>query len=329
MMQRRVFSAPGLDSPVSSFGARHQYATTLECGETLHQQLQRGLTERAKGGPHEQQRSAPLRLRNTRSCAIMHSSLEDPLTDYKTLEPMRPRLKFSQRRYHLTDGYKCFDQDTIVVDTRDQLSKTKNGLARSSTGSVTYSDTHRKKLELDAQELTRILAHEGVPGGGYSWTPAKLKRVFMERTGRTGVWSHYEVPFVEFLSAFPKTFCTFNHDEYVQLQKKGKPTVLDTGEDVLIRLARARDHGYVETMHEVQGAKLYHHDLLYRAPSNDAVPAGTLGRACMGVSPPAVLQELQRHRVKAHFQPFSCDGVSTRSPTGWAHGETSFDQTCR
>eukprot|EP00928_Gymnodinium_smaydae_P048193 TRINITY_DN32211_c0_g1_i1.p1 TRINITY_DN32211_c0_g1~~TRINITY_DN32211_c0_g1_i1.p1 ORF type:complete len:341 (+),score=37.75 TRINITY_DN32211_c0_g1_i1:115-1137(+) len=287
-MLPRSVSAPGLDATESPFSRvrgnsdyqsartqhlwRHQEDTLG--GETFHQQLQKSLGERSRGGPREHVRSFPHRLRNTRACEILHSSMHDPLASYKTLERAMPRLKSSQHRYHLLDGYKVFDQDTICMSTRDQLLKTKNGLLRTSTGSATFSDTHRKKVQLDVQELVRILAHEGWPGGGHGWTPKKLERIFIERTGRPGSWAHYEVPFLEFLSLFPKTFVFFNHRQFIKLAQGRNHAVLDEGDEAMIRLSMARTHGHVDTMHEVEG------------PNKRQ---------------PFVEEELRTHRMKATF----------------------------
>jgi len=273
-------SAPSLESTKKSFfeGSRQLSVTHLsEFGETVHQALQKSLGQRSNGGPFEHIRTAPFRLRNTRSCDIVHSSMEDPLASYKTLEPLHHHYKYGQRRYHKDHGYKCFDTDTIVVAARDHLLKSKTGLLRTSTGSVTYSDTHRKKLELDGQELTRIVAHEGIPGGGHAWTLPKLERVFKERTGRVGFWNHYEIPFIAFLRSFVKTFAFYNHGEFVKLLNTRKPTVMDDFEDVLVRLAKAREYGFIEQTTNIVG------DGLQRQ-----TPVG--------------LPELKRHRAKITFR---------------------------
>jgi len=242
----------------------------------------------------EQTRSAPFRLRQTRGCDIVHSSMHDPLTSYKTLEPLRPRLQTTQRRFHLTDGYKCFDQDTICISARDQLMKTKDGILRTSSGSVVYSDTHRKKVELDVRELARILAHEGIPGGGHAWTVKKLERVFRERAGRCGSWAHYEVPFREFLLAFPKTFQLFKGGECVRVLHANRPLVLDESEAALVRLAKARENGHIDTLMQVCGTgHKQAEELAQKFPNYDWYCESH-----------ATKHELKRHRIKAAFQQF-------------------------
>eukprot|EP00931_Biecheleriopsis_adriatica_P116888 TRINITY_DN92472_c0_g1_i1.p1 TRINITY_DN92472_c0_g1~~TRINITY_DN92472_c0_g1_i1.p1 ORF type:complete len:307 (+),score=37.84 TRINITY_DN92472_c0_g1_i1:68-988(+) len=221
--------------------------------ETWHQTMQRSLSERDRGGPHEQMRSKPARLRSTRSCDILHSSLEEPLAGYKTLEPLRPRWPSTFRRLHLNDGIRVRDCDTVVVSARDQLGKTKKGLVRSSSGTVTYSNTHRMKVELDVHTLAEILG-DGVPGGRHAWTPSRLEFEFVHRTGRPGAWNHYDVGIIPFMLLFPKTFDLFgpSHD-YVRLTRKISTTVLDNIEDALVRLARSREDGSVQhTLTEAQ-----------------------------------------------------------------------------
>lgn len=245
-------------------------------GETQSQRLQRVLSDREKGAPREQIRSPAARLRKTRSCAVMHSSMEEPLNDYKVLQPLRPRATGTFRRFHLTQGFRVVDQDTIVVSARDSLLKTKTGVLRSSSGTVTYSHAHKLKLELDTQELAKILS-DGVPGGGHMWTLSKLERFFRERTGRAGCWADYDVGIKAFMGLFPKTFELFGPSgEFVNLRRK-VPTILDDFEEAIIRLARARETGVLER------------DLITDAGSVDSVNG-------------LILPELKSNRFKAVYQ---------------------------
>jgi len=251
--------------------------------ETPHQRRQRALSDRLRGGPHEQQLSAPARLRNTRSGEILHSSLLEPLSPYKSLQPLRPQWPSTYRRFHLNHGIRVVDQDTCVVHTQDTLTRTKHGLLRSSSGVVTYSFSHRTKVELDVFELARIL-HDGLPGSGHTWKPQQLERIFRERTGRRGSWAHYEVPFKEFLALFPRTFERFGLDnQFVRLRFKQNPHVLDVSEEALVHLARAREHGIVE-------------------PRPHTVGCGSVKAKA------AELHELRMHRFKAVFRPKDSGG---------------------
>lgn len=227
----------------------------LQGGETRHQALQRSLAERDSGGPNEQIRSKPYRLQGTRSCEISHSSLLEPLTPWKSLESSKPKWPHAFRRFHLTEGIRVVDNDTIVVSARDQVQKTaKNGLIRSSSGSATYSQAQRQKAEIEVQELAHILA-DGPPGGAFAWSPQKLEAIFKERTGRVGVWSHYDLGIRAFILCFPKTFEMYgqNH-EYVRLRRARNTIVLDHSEDAMLRLARARTHGFIQQHATVPGA---------------------------------------------------------------------------
>lgn len=207
--------------------------------------LQRRLHTRDRGGPHEQIKSRPARLRGTRSCEIIHSSLIEPLNVYKSLEPLRPQCPTSWRRFHLNDGIRVVDQDTVVISANDTLRKTKRGVSRSSGGTVTYSATHRLKVELDVEVLAQILG-DGVPGGGLAWTPRRLEWIFKERTGRPGSWVHYDLGIKGFLMLFPKTFELFGDGKYVQMRRKRGTIVLDDFEAAIVRLARSRDDGFLE-----------------------------------------------------------------------------------
>eukprot|EP00913_Durusdinium_trenchii_P011038 g10362.t1 len=122
--------------------------------------------------------------------------------------------------------------DTVVVPSRDTLTKTKKGMLRSSSGTVTYSAVHACKVELDAQILAQICG-DGVPGGGHAWTPSRLSVEFQTRTGRSGVWVHYEIGITSFLLVFPKTFDLFGPGrQYVRLHRPSRLTVLDKTEDL-------------------------------------------------------------------------------------------------
>mmetsp|Transcript_44756 Transcript_44756/g.133720 ORF Transcript_44756/g.133720 Transcript_44756/m.133720 type:complete len:281 (-) Transcript_44756:128-970(-) len=236
-----------------AFAGEVTLAAPLSSPSISHsQRLQQALAERDSGAPREQIRSAATRLRKTRSCGFMHSSMEEPLHSYKALEPTRPHCMSTFRRFHLTEGFRVLDQDTIVVPARDTLLRTKTGLMRSSSGTVTYSHAHKLKLELDVEVLAKILL-DGAPGGGHMWTPFRLERMFKERTGRAGCWVDYDIGMKSFLALFPKTFELFGPTgEFVQLRRK-VPAVLDDAEDAIIRLARARQTGVLEPYVDADG----------------------------------------------------------------------------
>jgi len=239
--------------------------------DTRHQLLQRSLGERSNGGPREQVRSLPWRLQGTRACEITHSSLQEPLTSWKNLEPLQPRWPHAFRRYHLNHGIRVVDNDTVVVSARDKIQKTQTGLVRSSSGTATYSQTQRQKSEIEVQELADIMAGSAQ----LAWTPKKLEHIFKERTGRSGVWVHYDLGIRAFLLCFPKTFELYGRDhEYVRLRRARNSVVLDHPEEAMTRLARARSHGFLQ--------------------QNPTVP-GTIA------SPPVALPSLKSNRLKVGF----------------------------
>lgn len=287
--------------------------------ETPHQRLQRSLYDRRRGGPIEQTQSAPQRMRNTRSTEILHSSLEEPLSTYKSLEPVRPRWPTYWRRYHLCHGIRVKDQDTILVEANDKHVKTKKGLIRTSSGFVTYSETHRRKVELDVVFLAQVL-NGGIPGGGHAWQPRKLERVFKERCGRDGTWNHYEIPLKHFLTLFPKTFEQFGPDlQFVRLRHMLKPQLMDNTEDAMSRLALARERGFIEPHPHIDGTVGLHNEELQEVfaamdegrpdspgPGLEKVKAGLRGKT-------PNLPELRNQRVKAAYKPFSTES-QTRKP---------------
>jgi len=262
--------------------------------ESRHQQLQKSLSIRDIGGPHEQMRSKPARLRYTRSCDILHSSLEEPLAHYKTLEPIKPHWPSTWRRLHLTDGIRVRDQDTVVISARDHVGKTKKGFVRSSSGAVTYSNSHRLKTEIDVTTLAEILG-DGVPGGRHAWTPSRLEHEFVHRTGRPGVWQHYNIGICPFMLLFPKTFELFGPShEYVRLTRKVATTVLDNIEDALVRLARCRETGELaHTLKETIGAESSHKWVQQRLDDIGFEAAGPKSK---------MLPDLKDHRMKATYR---------------------------
>jgi hypothetical protein len=245
--------------------------SNLDSSKSRHQLLQMSLASNSTGGPYEQRGSTAKRLRNTRSCQIYHSSLQEPLAPYKSLEPLNPRWPRTFHRLHLHHGIRVVDQDTIVVSARDKIEKTRKGLVRTSSGTVTYSATHRLKVELDVEMLAQICGDD-VPGGGHSWTPKRLEWVFKERTGRPGSWKHYDIGMTNFLCLFPKTFELFAGNTFVRLRRgKGRGHVLDHVEDVMAHLGQVA-----------------------------ALGPGALSKS----QSDSILPELGAHRMKAAYVPY-------------------------
>lgn len=274
--------------------------------ETPHQKLQRSLETRRGGAPHEQCMSPPQRLRGIRSTEILHSSLEEPLSTYKSLEPLRPKWPSMWRRFHLNDGIRVKDQDTILVEANDKHVKTKKGLLRDSSGYVTYSETHRQKTEIDVMFLAQIV-NGGIPGGGHAWTPKKLERVFKERTGRVGTWNNYEVPIKHFLSLFPKTFEQFGQDiQFVRLKHMLKPQLMDRTEDAMSRLACGKERGHIEQHPHIEGTVGIHNEELIELfqmfdEGHPGVPSLNELKGSLRAQTPN-LPELKNQRMKVAFK---------------------------
>lgn len=316
-MYRMVAQSQSLPDMSATFNT-----VTSEMTETKEQRMQRTLGMRDRGGPREQVLSPPQRLRHTRGVEVLHSSLEEPLSHYKTLEPQVPRWPSTWRRYHLNHGIRVIDQDTVMVSARDKLCKTKMGLQRSSSGTVTYSHTHLTKVQLDVEVLGQICG-EGIPGGGHAWTPAKMERIFRERTGRPGSWAHYEVPFKKFLELFPKTFELFGPEQcFVRLRKKGRNLVLDVTEDAIVRLARARQDGFVEQHPRVEGTIGYNHEDFQGLVSiMDRLGVPEEKRPKLSTKAP-ILPELSKHRLKAAYVAHDCLGSTSRPQTAASRAGT-------
>jgi hypothetical protein len=174
----------------------------------------------------------------------------EPLTRWKTLEPLYPRWPNTWRRYHLLEGIRVVDQDVVNLSARDQVVKTVKGGIRHSSGIVAFDTQHQQKIMIDADDLINILVTK--PNGSTTaWTLARLEREFRTLFGRPGSWWHYELPFVTFLSVFPKTFEVFGtYSEYVRLKHPWstatRARILDHKNEVMTSLARLKEPGLVQ-----------------------------------------------------------------------------------
>jgi hypothetical protein len=141
------------------------------------------------------------------------------------------------------------DQEKVNLSARDQVTKTVKGGIRHSSGIVTFDSQHQQKLMIDADDLIEILVTK--PNNSTTaWTLAQLERQFRTLFGRPGTWWHYEIPFVSYLSVFPKTFEVFGtRKEYVRLKHpwstSTRARVLDHKDDVMTSLARVKQTGLV------------------------------------------------------------------------------------
>jgi hypothetical protein len=114
---------------------------------------------------------------------------------------------------------------------------------------VSFDTQHQQKIMIDADDLIDILVTK--PNNSTTaWTLAQLERTFRTLFGRPGTWWHYELPFVTYLSVFPKTFEVFgSRKEYVRLKHpwstSTRARVLDHKDEVMTSLARIKQPGLV------------------------------------------------------------------------------------
>ncbi|CAE8719519.1 unnamed protein product [Polarella glacialis] len=144
------------------------------------------------------------------------------------------------------------DRTMVEVPSGDRLVKTKNGLARISSGLVRFSVVQGIKFRNDAEALL-FLIRQGLPATSRAWSLQSLEKAFQMKV-RIGSWSRYSVPFDAYLSLFPRTFELFGSDrQFVRALHMSATCVVDSIEDVMMRLAMARHHGYVEQQTPIDG----------------------------------------------------------------------------
>eukprot|EP00928_Gymnodinium_smaydae_P011909 TRINITY_DN14353_c0_g2_i2.p1 TRINITY_DN14353_c0_g2~~TRINITY_DN14353_c0_g2_i2.p1 ORF type:complete len:360 (+),score=64.00 TRINITY_DN14353_c0_g2_i2:67-1146(+) len=202
----------------------------------------------------------------------------EPLPWYKTVEPVKPRWPKAHHWYNLKQPgvLRALDLETIVVPVGANVGATRKGR-------VTYSANERMQFELDAEALARLLREirpSRSPSAG--WSVRDLERAFREHCGRRGCWADHQMSLGVFLALFPKTFVVAGADgELVRPQRRSGNLVVDDGEEVMMRLALAKDRGFVEAETPLSGRS--------RA-----------GSVCSGET--EVSTELQQVRVKAKFR---------------------------
>jgi len=185
------------------------------------------------------------KLRRHRSTPIIHSDVQEPAVDYKTLQEDRIRYPHSFHRYHLIHGLSVIDQERIVQSARDQCYHTNTGKFRNSSGLVTYSHSQKMKVEIDANNLCAILADKPA-NGACGWRIFDVEHQFRMRQGRNGVWWDYGMALSAFMSLFLRTFELYGthaspHQSYVRLRHKWAVKVLDHSDTIMVHLARLKD----------------------------------------------------------------------------------------
>lgn len=154
------------------------------------------------------------------------------------------------------DGFRVSDLHNIQVSTRDQVQRTLKGTLRTSSGLVTYNALDRTHLEIDAEDIAKILREQEPHGqsSGRMWSVKKLEKAYQHRFRTNGSWVRQGVSFRAYLSLFPKTFDLFGADhDFVRLCNKSRLCAVDHSEDVMISLALACEQGHVARTVPMEG----------------------------------------------------------------------------
>lgn len=204
------------------------------------------------GGLQRLQRSLsdPTCLRKTGTTQFCN----EPVAYYKNVTPFRPDWPNAHKWYNRKHGITVVDHENIIVPARDKIRKTKNGVVRDSNGEVVYSARHCMRLELDAEEIIRILRNVA-PHNTPAWPLYKLEQAFFDQVGRFGCWAQYKIPFKVFLSLFPRTFTVLGTGgrEFVKVLHSSA-RIVDDANDVMVRLAIARENGHLERSVTIKSA---------------------------------------------------------------------------
>merc|ERR1740133_296412 len=159
------------------------------------------------------------------------------------------------RKFTERDGFRVNDTYTMEGPARDQLQRTKKGNLRTSSGVVTYSAIDRMHMELDVQDLLKILREqEPHVQQGRLWSVKKLEKAYHSRCRKHASWQRQGVSFKVYLALFPKTFDLFGAgQDFVRLASKTRLSAVDNSEDVMISLARACEQGFIERTDPLDG----------------------------------------------------------------------------
>ncbi|CAK0789238.1 unnamed protein product [Prorocentrum cordatum] len=168
---------------------------------------------------------------------------------YTSVEPFRPHSQSSNRGYHPKRGFQVTDHETICVPARDKVRRTRRGITRCSRGAeVVYAASQWTALELDAEDLLRIMRDLKLPANQRAWTLRRMDKTFADMTGRKGCWARVGLPFEAYLALFPRTFDVYGAagSRCLRALHGAMARVADKGEDVMVRLALALRTGRVE-----------------------------------------------------------------------------------
>jgi hypothetical protein len=93
--------------------------------------------------------------------------------------------------------------------------------------------------------------------------------------------------------------------------------VLDTGEEALVRLGKAREQGFVESLHKINGSHLHKMMSKDETGSQPLLP-GSSSLAAWEQPKRTELHDLKKHRMKTAFRFHELD--QTRGPDDYGQG---------
>ncbi|CAK8999216.1 unnamed protein product [Durusdinium trenchii] len=110
-----------------------------------------------------------------------------------------------------------------------------------------YSVQHWTKFRADAEELLYILRNQ-VPANGKEWSLHLLNKAYCSACRRYGSWDRLHLCLHDFLSLFPRTFELFGPRKQLVRPLQSSSAVADGEEEVMKRLALAKQQGVVHAM---------------------------------------------------------------------------------
>ncbi|CAE7796647.1 unnamed protein product [Symbiodinium sp. KB8] len=172
----------------------------------------------------------------------------DVAADDEPNQPFRPRWP----RWKSGD-LRPVDRAIVEVPVAEELVKTKRGLYRPESGVVRYSAQDWVKFRADGEELLYIMRNQK-PANCREWSLAMLQKAYRSSCRRHGSWDRMNLCLHDFLSLFPRTFELFGaHEQLVRPFRSSVSSVADGEEEVMKRLAMAKQVGVVQAHTPVGG----------------------------------------------------------------------------
>ncbi|CAJ1430696.1 unnamed protein product [Effrenium voratum] len=142
----------------------------------------------------------------------------------------------------------------MEVPVAAELWRTKCGLFRPESGVVRYSIQHWMKFRADAEELLYIMRTK-MPANTKEWSLHLLNKAYCSGCRRHGSWDRLNLCLHDFVSLFPRTFELFGpHSQLVRPLRSSVSSVADGEEEVMKRLALAKQRGVVHAQTPIEGA---------------------------------------------------------------------------